>query len=93
MAPKRKAGSAKGGRKKKVALFTASEHTGIFGVRMHDIIRTPIGCTVTVIGVKYDNPGAPVFYLLAGDFCIQRYPLSTRLGLGYARVLSTPCLP
>eukprot|EP00899_Mesostigma_viride_P003257 jgi/Mesvir1/12932/Mv05950-RA.1 len=49
-----KDGSPKKARKKKAPTFyTTDEDLAPFGVKMNDIVRTPLGLTGTVIGVKY----------------------------------------
>uniref|UniRef100_A0A383VB38 Uncharacterized protein n=1 Tax=Tetradesmus obliquus TaxID=3088 RepID=A0A383VB38_TETOB len=52
MAPKKKGGS----KKKEPAYETSSDVLGQFGLKLHEIVRTPLGLQVTVIGVKYENP-------------------------------------
>eukprot|EP00884_Botryococcus_braunii_P008108 jgi/Botrbrau1/17299/Bobra.0015s0056.4 len=43
--------------KKKVPqkYLTAPEHTEPFGFKAQDLIRTPLGVTVTVLGVRYNS--------------------------------------
>lgn len=38
--------------KKGPALITADEDIAAFGFKLHDIVRTPLGITAVVIGVK-----------------------------------------
>ncbi|KAG1679320.1 hypothetical protein FOA52_009352 [Chlamydomonas sp. UWO 241] len=53
MAPvKKKAG---GGKKKAPAFYCGAEDLEPFGFAMNDIIKTPLGVTGTVIGVKYES--------------------------------------
>jgi len=50
-------GKKKGGKKAKGPVyFVTDEHCSPFGFRANDIIKTPLGLTGTVIGVKYDAP-------------------------------------
>lgn len=47
----------KGGKKAKgPTYYVEDEHCIPFGFRANDIIKTPLGLTGTVIGVKYENP-------------------------------------
>ncbi|KAG2491302.1 hypothetical protein HYH03_010308 [Edaphochlamys debaryana] len=41
--------------KKGPPLVTADEDITAFGFKLHDIVRTPLGITATVIGVKYES--------------------------------------
>ncbi|PNW75125.1 hypothetical protein CHLRE_12g513650v5 [Chlamydomonas reinhardtii] len=41
--------------KKGPALITADEDIAAFGFKLHDIVRTPLGITAVVIGVKYES--------------------------------------
>mmetsp|Transcript_18659 Transcript_18659/g.52455 ORF Transcript_18659/g.52455 Transcript_18659/m.52455 type:complete len:143 (-) Transcript_18659:486-914(-) len=42
-------------KKKKPTIFENDADVAPFGFKMHDIVRTPLGITGTVIGVKYEN--------------------------------------
>ena len=47
----------KGGKKAKgPTYYVEDEHCIPYGFRANDIIKTPLGLTGTVIGVKYENP-------------------------------------
>lgn len=47
----------KGGKKAKgPTYYVTDEHVMPFGFRANDIIKTPLGLTGTVIGVKYEQP-------------------------------------
>mmetsp|Transcript_31140 Transcript_31140/g.77505 ORF Transcript_31140/g.77505 Transcript_31140/m.77505 type:complete len:150 (-) Transcript_31140:192-641(-) len=47
----------KGGKKAKgPTYYVEDDHCLPFGFRANDIIKTPLGLTGTVIGVKYENP-------------------------------------
>jgi ATP-dependent RNA helicase DDX54/DBP10 len=37
------------------AIFTAEEDTAPFGLRVNEIVRTPLGVTGTVLGIKYSD--------------------------------------
>lgn len=40
------------------AIFTDDQDTAPFGVRVNEIVRTPLGVTGTVLGVKYSDADA-----------------------------------
>lgn len=81
MAPKRK-GSGK--KKKGPPLCTTEEDTAPFGFKVGDIVRTPLGITGTVIGVKYEDPNQKE----SGRLWVKyenghEAPLEPKLGAGY----------
>jgi len=57
MAPKK--GGKKGGKKKKVDFDASEEACAPFGFRARDIVKTPVGMEVTIIGVKLSDPADP----------------------------------
>lgn len=79
----------KGGKKKKgPAFYTAPEDTEPFGFRVNDIVRTPVGLTGTVIGVKYDDPENKQTGRLWVEYTGGRQaPLEPRLGAGFIGTL------
>mmetsp|Transcript_4094 Transcript_4094/g.10256 ORF Transcript_4094/g.10256 Transcript_4094/m.10256 type:complete len:147 (-) Transcript_4094:161-601(-) len=70
--------------KKKPAIYTEEEHLAPFGFKMLDIVRTPLGITGTVIGVKYENPDqketARVWVKYENG---HEAPLEPKLGAGF----------
>lgn len=70
MAPKKKAGDGakrgKSAKKTKAPEFITDEADCLaFGLRYQDIVRTPLGLTGKVLGVKYDvRPGICPFHEL-----------------------------
>mmetsp|Transcript_30571 Transcript_30571/g.72768 ORF Transcript_30571/g.72768 Transcript_30571/m.72768 type:complete len:312 (+) Transcript_30571:367-1302(+) len=89
MSPKKKGASGKKGKKKKgPAFYTAPEDTEPFGFKVNDIVRTPVGLTGTVIGVKYDDPNnKETGRLWVEYFGGKRSPLEPRLGAGFIGTL------
>mmetsp|Transcript_9054 Transcript_9054/g.15756 ORF Transcript_9054/g.15756 Transcript_9054/m.15756 type:complete len:152 (-) Transcript_9054:554-1009(-) len=74
--------------KKKPAIFTSDEDLKPFGFKMSDIVRTPLGITGTVLGVKYENPEAKE----TGRVWVRyengnEAPLEPKLGAGYMQQL------
>lgn len=85
MAPKK---GGKGKKKKAPAFYTAPEDTEPFGFRVHDIVRTPVGLTGTVIGVKYDDPERKETGRLWVEYPGgKQAPLEPRLGAGFIGTL------
>jgi hypothetical protein len=41
--------------KKAPAIFTADEHLQPFGLRVRDLVRSPLGVTGVVVGVRYPS--------------------------------------
>ncbi|KAJ9533756.1 hypothetical protein QJQ45_026783, partial [Haematococcus lacustris] len=69
--------------KKKPAIITNEADLVPFGFKMLDIVRTPLGITGTVIGVKYEN----VEQKLGGRVWVRyengsEAPLEPKLGAG-----------
>uniref|UniRef100_A0A7S2QTP5 Uncharacterized protein n=1 Tax=Chlamydomonas chlamydogama TaxID=225041 RepID=A0A7S2QTP5_9CHLO len=82
MAPK------KLGKKKGPTYYTTDEDMAPFGFKLHDIVRTPLGITGTVIGVKYENPEQKE----TGRVWVKyenghEAPLEPKLGAGYMSAL------
>lgn len=82
MAPK------KSGKKKGPTYYTTEADLEPFGFKLNDIIRTPLGVTGTVIGVKYENPEQKE----TGRVWVKydnahEAPLEPRLGAGYMSAL------
>lgn len=78
----------KGGKKKGPTYYTTDEDMAPFGFKVNDIIRTPLGITGTVIGVKYENPEQKetgrVWVKYEND---HEAPLEPKLGAGYMSAL------
>jgi len=88
MAPKKKGGKKGGKKKKGPAFYTAPEDTQPFGFLVHDIVRTPVGLTGTVIGVKYDDPENKETGRLWVEYPGgKQSPLEPRLGAGFIGTL------
>uniref|UniRef100_A0A7S0V546 Uncharacterized protein n=1 Tax=Polytomella parva TaxID=51329 RepID=A0A7S0V546_9CHLO len=75
-------------KKKGPTLITTPEDISSFGFQLNDIVRTPVGLTATVIGVKYDSPEAKE----TGRVWVKyenghEAPLEPRLGSGFMNQL------
>eukprot|EP00884_Botryococcus_braunii_P008111 jgi/Botrbrau1/17300/Bobra.0015s0056.2 len=83
--------------KKKVPqkYLTAPEHTEPFGFKAQDLIRTPLGVTVTVLGVRYDDTAdASSARLWVKYQSGLEAPLEPRVGVGHLAALGyNSCTP